>query len=71
MGKDIKKENRAEQKRKEREAKRKREITQSDGTRTTFQTICWLTGVVLMLASVFLLVATVSHIFVWEHDWAA
>ena len=64
-----KNDSRAEQKRKEREAKRKREITQSDGTRTTFQTICWVTGVVMMLASLFVLAVTIAHLFVWENDY--
>ena len=65
-----KNDSRAEQKRKEREAKRKKEITQSDGTRTTFQTICWVTGVIVMLASLFVLVSTISHLFVWDNDYA-
>ena len=65
-----KNDSRAEQKRKEREAKRKKEITQSDGTRTTFQTICWITGVIVMLASLFVLVSTISHLFVWDNDYA-
>ena len=70
MSKDKKKESRAEQKRREREAKRNMDITQSDGTKTPFETICWVTGVVGMIFSLYLFLAVLSHLFVWEHDYA-
>ena len=70
MSKNKRELSRAEQKRKEREARRNREITQSDGTKTPFETICWIVGVVVMLFSLFLFLAVLSHLFVWEHDYA-
>lgn len=70
MAKDNKKQRSAEQRRKEQEARRNREITQQDGTRSTFQTVWWLLGVTVMLASVYFFVATIVHVFVWEHDYA-
>ena len=59
---------RAEQKRREREAKRKKELRESDGTRTLGETICWVGGILLLLFSLFVLGATLSHIFVWRND---
>ncbi len=70
MSKNKRELSRAEQKRREREARRNREITQSDGTKTPFETICWIVGVVVMLFSLFLFLAVLSHLFVWEHDYA-
>ena len=62
---------RAEQKRKEREAKRKKSITESDGTRTTWETICWIGGVILLLFSLYALAGVVMHLFVWRNDLGA
>ena len=59
---------RAEQKRREREAKRKKSITESDGTRTTWETVCWIGGLLLSLFSLYVLVAVVAHLFVWHND---
>ena len=59
---------RAEQKRREREAKRKKELRESDGTRSTWETVCWVGGILLLLFSLFVLGATLSHIFVWRND---
>ncbi len=62
---------RAEQKRKEREARRKKSITESDGTRTTWETICWIGGLLILLFSLYVLVAAVAHLFVWRNDLGA
>uniref|UniRef100_UPI00405718FC DNA translocase FtsK n=1 Tax=Alistipes sp. TaxID=1872444 RepID=UPI00405718FC len=70
MAKD-KKISRAEQKHKEREAKRKRELTESDGTRTTWETICWIVGLLILLFSLYVLAAAVAHLFVWRNDLGA
>ena len=59
---------RAEQKRKEREAKRKKSIVESDGTRTTWETICWIAGLIILLFSVYVAVAAIAHLFVWRND---
>ena len=67
-GKDI---SRAEQKHREREAKRKKELRESDGTRSTWETICWVGGLILLFFSLFVSVAVVSHIFVWRNDLGA
>ena len=71
MAKSNKELSRAEQKRKEREAKRKKSITESDGTRTTWETICWIGGLFLLLFSLYVLVAAVAHLFVWRNDLGA
>ena len=68
MAKNSKEISRAEQKRKEREAKRKKSITESDGTRTLWETICWLGGLFLLLFSLYVFVAAVAHLFVWKND---
>ena len=68
MAKSNKGLSRAEQKRKEREEKRKKSLTESDGTRTTWETICWIGGLLILLFSLYVLVAAVSHIFVWRND---
>ena len=70
MAKD-KKISRAEQKRKESEAKRKKSITENDGTRTTWETICWMVGLFILLFSLYVLVAAVAHLFVWRNDIGA
>ncbi|MBR1963027.1 MAG: DNA translocase FtsK 4TM domain-containing protein [Alistipes sp.] len=62
---------RAEQKRKEREAKRKKSLTESDGTRTPWETICWIGGLLILLFSLYVLVAAVAHLFVWRNDLGA
>ena len=62
---------RAEQKRREREAKHKKELRESDGTRTTWETICWVGGMFILFFSLFVFVAAVSHIFVWRSDIGA
>ena len=62
---------RAEQKRKEREEKRKKSLTESDGTRTTWETICWIGGLLILLFSLYVLVAAVAHLFVWRNDLGA
>ena len=71
MAKDSKKESRAEQKRKDREAKRNRSLTESDGTRTPWETFCWFMGLGLLLFSLYVLVSSVSHLFVWRNDLGA
>ncbi len=68
MAKSNKEMSRAEQKRKEREAQRKKSITESDGTRTTWETICWIGGLLILLFSLYVLVAAVAHLFVWRND---
>ena len=62
---------RAEQKRKEREERRKKSLTESDGTRTTWETICWIGGLLILLFSLYVLVAAVAHLFVWRNDLGA
>ena len=71
MAKSNKELSRAEQKRKEREEKRKKSITESDGTRTTWETICWIGGLFILLFSLYVLVAAVAHLFVWRNDLGA
>ena len=71
MAKSNKELSRAEQKRKEREEKRKKNITESDGTRTTWETICWIGGLLILLFSLYVLVAAVAHLFVWRNDLGA
>ena len=71
MAKSNKELSRAEQKRKAREEKRKKSITESDGTRTTWETICWIGGLFLLLFSLYVLVAAVAHLFVWRNDLGA
>ena len=68
MGKSNKEISRAEQKRKEREAKRQKSIAESDGTRTLWETICWIGGLFLLLFSLYVFVAAMAHIFVWKND---
>ena len=68
MSKSNKDLSRAEQKRREREAKRKKDIRESDGTRTTWETICWVAGLLLVLFSLYVLVAAVAHLFSWRND---
>ena len=68
MSKSHKDISRAEQKRKDREAKRKKNIRESDGTRTTWETVCWIGGLLLLLFSLYVLVAAVAHLFVWRND---
>ena len=68
MSKSNKDTSRAEQKRREREAKRKKDIRESDGTRTTWETICWVAGLFLVLFSLYVLVAAVAHLFTWRND---
>ena len=62
---------RAEQKRREREAKQKKNLTESDGTRTTWETICWVGGLLLLLFSLYALAAVIVHLFVWRNDLGA
>ena len=71
MSKSNKELSHAEQKRKEREMKRKKSITESDGTRTTWETICWIGGLFILLFSLYVLVAAVAHLFVWRNDLGA
>ena len=68
MSKSNKDTSRAEQKRREREAKRKRNIRESDGTRTTWETICWIGGLLLVMFSLYVFVAAVAHLFSWRND---
>ena len=68
MAKNSKDISRAEQKRKEREAKHKKSITESDGTRSLWETICWVGGLFLLLFSLYVFVAAIAHIFVWKND---
>ncbi len=68
MGKSNKAISRAEQKRNEREAKRKKNITESDGTRSLWETICWVGGLFLLLFSLYVFVAAMAHLFVWKND---
>ena len=71
MSKDSKKTSRAEQKRKEREAKRNRTLTEQDGTRTPWETFCWVFGILVLLVSLYALLAVVAHLFVWRNDLGA
>ena len=71
MSKDSKKISRAEQKRKEREAKRSRTLTEQDGTRTPWETFCWICGLLALLVSLYALLAVVAHLFVWKNDLGA
>ena len=59
---------RAEQKKKEHEQKQKSSLTNSDGTRTTWETVRWVGGLFLVLFSVYVFVASVSHLFSWSED---
>ena len=68
MAKSNKELSRAEQKRKEREERRKKQIRESDGTRSLWETICWVTGLLLTLFSLYVLCAAVIHIFAWKGD---
>lgn len=71
MSKDNKKISRAEQKRKERETKRNRTLTEQDGTRTPWETFCWIFGLLALLVSLYALLAVVAHLFVWKNDLGA
>lgn len=68
MSKNKKEMSRAEQKRKERDAKRKKSTTESDGTTSTWDTIRWVIGLFILLFSLYVLVAAVAHLFVWRND---
>ena len=59
---------RAEQKKREHEQKQKSNLTNSDGTRTTWETVRWVGGLFLVLFSVYVFVASVSHLFSWSED---
>ena len=71
MAKNSKGVSRAEQKRDEREAKRRKEIVENDGTRTVWERICWISGFLLLLFSLYVFAASVAHLFVWKSDVAA
>ena len=60
---------RTEPKGKESAKRSKKSLTNSDGTRTTWETIRWVLGVVIFLFSLYALASIVSHFFVWSHDW--
>ena len=55
-------------KRSERDDKRKKSIVNSNGTRSTFERVLWLTGFAILLFSVYLFIASVSHFFDWKED---
>ena len=63
MSNNKKHASRAEQKSKGREQKKKKSLVESDGTRTTWETVRWIGGLFLLLFSVYTLVASVSHLF--------
>ncbi len=65
MSKNKKSTSRAEEKRNEREEKRKKSIMESDGTRTTWERICWMAGLMLVLFSFYVLIASISYLFTW------
>ena len=62
---------RAEQQRKRRATKGKQNLTEHDGTRTTWETIRWVGGLMIVLFSLYVFVASVSHLFVWREDLGA
>ena len=66
--KNNKEMSRAEQKRKEREAKRKKSVAESDGTTSTWDTIRWVIGLFILLFSLYVLLAAIVHLFVWRND---
>ena len=68
MSKNKREKSRAEQARKGAESKRKQSLTESDGTRTLWETICWIGGLFLLLFSLYVCVASVTHLFVWRND---
>ena len=70
MTKAKKTPSRAEQKRIEREEKRK-SIVHRDGTRNTWERICWLSGFMLVLFSLYTFVAIISYLFTWKADLQA
>ena len=65
MSKSNKTTSRAEEKRNEREAKRKKSIMESNGTRTTWERVLWMAGLMLVLFSIYMLIASVSYLFTW------
>ena len=71
MSKNKRDKARAEQTRKGQDTKRKQKITESDGTRTLWETICWVGGLFLLLFSLYVCVASVTHLFVWRNDLGA
>ncbi len=71
MTKAKKTPSRAELKRAEREEKRKKSIVESDGTRTTWERVCWTIGLLLTLFSFYVLVASISNLFHWDSDFSA
>lgn len=70
MAKSSQDTSRVEVQRKTRSTKSKQDITQNDGTRTTWETIRWAGGLLLVLFSLYVFMASVSHLFVWQHDLA-
>ena len=55
-------------KRNERDDKRKKSIVNSNGTRSTWERVLWLTGFAILLFSVYMFIASVSHFFEWKED---
>ncbi|MBR5105219.1 MAG: DNA translocase FtsK 4TM domain-containing protein [Alistipes sp.] len=53
------------------EQKRKNSTGNSVGARYTLERALWIGGLVLFLFSVYLFIASVAHLFVWENDVAA
>ena len=68
MSKNKKTPSRAVVKRNEREDKRKKSIMESDGTRTTWERILWMSGCFLMLFSLFVIIASISYLSTWRAD---
>ena len=60
---------RTEPKGKESAKRQKKSLTNSDGTRTTWETVRWICGLLLLLFSVYAFASIVSHFFSWSNDW--
>jgi S-DNA-T family DNA segregation ATPase FtsK/SpoIIIE len=70
MSKTKKSTSRAEQKRKEREDKRKKSVMNSDGTHTTWERVFWIVGLMTVLFSLYVFVASISYLSTWREDFA-
>ena len=68
MSKNKKTPSRAEVKRNEREAKRKKSFIESDGTRTTWERVLWFAGLFILLFSLYMIISSVSYLFTWRND---
>ena len=71
MAKSNKGTSRTEPKREEREVKQKKGVVNNNGTRSALERVCWLSGFLILLFSLYVFAASLSHLFVWESDFAA